>query len=280
MKSCGTSLLLLACLWPRVDHAQWLSLPDPVPQRVFGSDARKISTQWHNPGNEPLAAEMRLRLYQASSATAAPLMEKPWKQIELLPGQTVLESASVDFPAVNAETTLIVQWLTATNRIVGRTEVLVYPTNLLAELKSLFNVSEALGVLDPNGSLTPSLKQNGVPCVDLGEKSLDDFSGKLAIIGPFPSKSQMRDGLAQSIRQIAKKGVAVVWIQPPPGPSDDLQPSFYLVPEGRGAVVIVQSDLVADFSDNPRSQLNLIHLCKLALNPAPLPLPNLPPNHE
>ena len=105
--------------------------------------------------------------------------------------------------------------------------------------------------------------------------ALEDFSGKLAIVGPFESKTQMRAGLAQAIQQIARKGTAVVWIQPPANPRDELKPSFYVVPAGKSAVVIVQADLVADFSENPKSQLNLIYFCKLALHPAPLPLPDL-----
>jgi hypothetical protein len=49
------------------------------------------------------------------------------------------------------------------------------------------------------------------------------------------------------------------------------------VPEAKGVVVVVQPDLVADFSENPKSQLNLIYFCKLALHPAPWALPNLSP---
>jgi alpha-tubulin suppressor-like RCC1 family protein len=124
---------------------------------------------------------------------------------------------------------------------------------------------------------SPALKQNGIEFLDLEEMALEDFSGKLAILGPFLSQAQMRVGLAQAVLRIAKNGAAVVWIQPPPDSKDEIKPSFYVVPEGKGAVVIVQPDLVADFSENPKSQMNLIYFCKLALHPAPLPLPNLPP---
>ena len=105
--------------------------------------------------------------------------------------------------------------------------------------------------------------------------ALEDFSGKLAIIGPFQSTAQLREGLAQAIQHIARKGTAVVWIQPPPNPDDGITPSFYVVPEGKGAVVVVQPNLLADFAENPQSQLNLICFCKLALHPAPPALPNL-----
>jgi hypothetical protein len=50
-----------------------------------------------------------------------------------------------------------------------------------------------------------------------------------------------------------------------------------VVPEGKAAVLVVHPELVANFADNPESQLNLIRCCKLALNPAPPLLPHLSP---
>ena len=275
MRAFNTWLLLgIASCWTVAACAQLQLLPDREQQCVFAGDAQKISVTWHNAGDKAVDAEMRIRLYQTSSATAAPLSEKAWKKIEILPGQTVLESASLDFPAVNAETRFLIQWLEGTNQVVGRTEVLVYPTNLLADLKTLLG-EENLGVLDPNDELKPLLKQNHVEFSDLGETALEDFQGKLAIIGPFLTKAQLREGLAQTIQKIARKGVAAVWIQPPPGPKDQIKPSFYVVPEGKGPVVVVQADLVVKLPENPKSQLNLVYFCKLALNPTPFSLPDL-----
>jgi hypothetical protein len=267
-------LLLLAVCRPALAQAQLQLLPDREPQRVFAGEARKITVVWHNVGDRIADIDVHTRLYQTSSATAAPLSEKSWKQIEILSGQTVLESASMDFPAVNAETRFLVQWLESTNQVVGKTEVLVYPTNLLVELKTLVG-ENVLGVLDPNGQLKPLLKQNHVEFSDLEEEVLEGFQGKLIIIGPFSTKAQMGKGLVQTVQKIARKGVAVVWIQPPPDPQDEIKPSFFIVPEGKGAVVVVQADLVAGLLEKPRSQLNLVYFCKLALNPAPFSLSDL-----
>jgi len=264
----------MACCWSSVSHAQLQLLPDKEPQCVFAGDFRPITVVWHNVSDRTVDAELRARLYQTTSATAAPLVEKLWKKIELLPGQTVLESAQMDFPAVNAETQFLIQWLEGTNRVIGRTEVLVYPTNLLKELKPLLGENTP-GVLDPNDELKPLLKRSRVDFLDLAETPLEDFQGKLAVIGPFQSKTQMRAGLAQSILRMARKGAAVVWIQPPPEPKDKIIPSYYVVPEGKGAVVVVQPDLVANLAENPKSQLNLVYFCKLALTPEPFLLPDL-----
>lgn len=274
MKPCGTWMVLLACAASGAS-AQLAVMPGPTPQGVFGGQSQEIRVCWRNAGDHLTEIMVQANLLQASSATVVSISTVPWKILQVLPDQTVLESASLDFPSVRAETRFLIQWLADSNRVMGTTEVLVYPTNLLSGLKPLLNGNEKLGVLDPNDAVKPALKQNGVDFVDLADMALEDFSSRLAIIGPFQSKMQVRDGLAQAIQRIARKGTAVVWIQPPPNPSDEITPSFYIVPVGKGTIVVVQPDLVADFRENPRSQLNLIHFCNLALHPVPLSLPDL-----
>lgn len=134
---------------------------------------------------------------------------------------------------------------------------------------------EALGVFDPQNQLKPLLKNLKLAFTDLENSDLENFSGKLAIIGPFASKAQMRDGLAKQIQALAKKGTAIVWLQPPPGKRDKLAPSFYSVSDSTNAVVIVQPELMSHLPENPQAQLNLIYFCKLALHPQPAVLPYL-----
>jgi hypothetical protein len=267
-------LLVLVCGWPAMVGAQ-VELPgSQEPQRVFAGMAQNISVTFSNPGDENFKANIRIRVFQTSSSTSVPLGDWYWKEFEVLPRQAVLESASLDFPAVNAETRFLVQWMADKNHIIGNTEVLVYPTNLLGELKVMFGGDE-MGVLDPNNVLKPIFAQDGLKFLNLEAIALEDFSGKLAIIGPFESKTQWREGFPQAVKRIASKGAAVVWIQPPSNPEDEIKPSFYVVPEGRGAVVIVQPELLSDFSKSPKSQQNLIRFCKLALKPEPFALPDL-----
>ncbi len=253
-------------------------VPDTEPQSVLGGDVRKIAIRLRNAGDQPVAAELRSRLLQASSATAVRLGEAPWKRIQVLPGQTIVESAQVSFPAVKAETRFLVQWLERTNTVIGKTDVLVYPTNLLNELKPLAGDDDgALGVFDPQNQLKPLLKNAKVDFVDLEDTGLESFRGKLAIIGPFQSKAQMRKGLADQLQALGKKNAAIVWIQPRPAKRDKLLPSFYAVPQNEIAIVVVQPELVVNLSENPQAQLNLIHFCKLALHPEPLHLPQSSP---
>ena len=257
--------------------AQLEVVPDSKPQFALSGNERRISVVLRNLGANSASTEVRTRLFQTTSATGVQTADAPWKELQVLGGQTIIESAALDFPAVNGETRFIVQWWESTNKVIGTSEVLVYPTNLLEELKPLLGDEGVLGVLDRQNQLKPLLKKVKVEFVDLENTVLEDFRGRLAIIGPFESKNQMREGFSGRIQRIARKGVAVVWIQPPPEHRDKLLPSFYSVPQNGIAVVVVQPEQVANLAENPRSQLNLIHFCKLALHPEPFRLPNLNP---
>jgi len=273
-----TSWLLpaLVSCWPLAVSAQLQLVPDAQPPRVFAGEARTVTVVWHNAGDKAAAADISARMLQTSSATAVQLYERPWKRLQVLPGQTVVESVLINFPAVRTETRFFVQWLADTNRIIGRTEIFVYPTNLLAGLKPLA-ADDSLGVFDPLNQLKPLLKNLKLKITDLENIDLENFSGRLAIIGPFQSKTQMRAGLAKQVQALVKKGAAIVWLQPPTEKCAIPVPSFYSVPAGQVAVVMVQPDMVADLADNPQSQLNLVYFCRLAFNPQPFVLPDPSP---
>jgi len=54
------------------------------------------------------------------------------------------------------------------------------------------------------------------------------FSRQLAIVGPVRvRRSNAAKAWLEQIQKLARKGVAVVWIQPPPEPRDPIKPSFY-----------------------------------------------------
>ena len=261
-------MLALACFGPVAATAQLQLVPDREPQRVFAGGTRPIDLVWHNGGNQSFTGEIRARILQTTSATAVLLGDKSWKKLQVLPGQTILESAPLDFPMVKTETKFQIQWLDDTNHVLGKTEVLAYPTNLLAELKPLAG-EEPVGVFDPQNQLKPLLKGLKLRFTDLENLGLKNFSGRLAVIGPFQSRAQMRDGLARQIQALAKKGTAIVWLQPPPEKREKLLPSFYTVLEHTNAVVVVPTGLVSNLAGNPQAQWNLLQLCKLALNPKP-----------
>lgn len=266
-------LLAGGCLAGEGDSLLLVSTPPP--QRVFGGGERVITATFENLGETAVQAGMNLQLVQTSYATAVLLSETPWKTLKVLPGQTVLESVRLDFPEVRAETPFAIRWLESTNRVVGVSQVQAYPTNLLQELSALVGEDGRLGLFDPADQLKPILRSLRVEFEDLENSGVAGFRGQLAILGPFESKSDMPGDLVRRVQEMASKGVPTVWMQPPPGPRDKLQPSFVTVPVDEGTVVLMQHNLIPDLAANPQSQLNLIHCCRLAVRPEPARLPQM-----
>jgi hypothetical protein len=243
------------------------------PQHVFSGQSQTVFMKLKNPGRAVAEIDLRARISQGSSATAAPLDNLPIKSLHLLAGQTILEEAQIAFPEVRAETLFVIQWLDATNKVVGRTSIVAYPPDLMKELRTLAG-DDSVGVFDPSHTLKPLLTGQKIELTDLEDFGLEHFEGKLVILGPFESKSQI--GENSRVRSLASKGVGVVWIQPPASPLAALAPSFYSVSEGKGAAVIVQPELVANLADDPQAQKNLVALARLAVHPQPQQLPNTP----
>jgi hypothetical protein len=270
MKKISTWFLLL--LFAGTGLAQLRLVPDPSPQAVFGGTRQNLEVRFQNASGQNAENDLRLVLLQTSTATVVPIGEWPWKKLSVLPGQLVLERVALDMPAVRAETRFLVQWRSGRSNVIGQTEVLVYPTNLLTQLQVLAGEAP-MGVFDPTDSFKPLLRKQRVEYADLLEDGPDKFSGQLAIFGPFALKSPMRASLQEDIRALAKRGVAVVWLLPPPEKRQPLQPSFYVVRAEGGAVVVAAHSLVAQLAERPEAQLNLLRLAEAALHPRPLDLP-------
>lgn len=247
-------------------------MAESEPQQVFSGVARSVSVKLQSVGTQPVLVDLRWRLLQTTTATTTTIAELAWKQMQLQPGQTVLESVRLDFPPVRAETRFLLQWIEGGSNIVGQTQVLVFPTNLLTQLQALAG-DQPLGVFDPADGIKPLLRMQAVPFQDLLEDGTDKFRGKLAVFGPFEAKMQMRASLREDVRTLAKRGVAVVWLLPPPEKRAPLKPSFYAVREAGGGVVVAEHNLVAQLAERPEAQLKLLRLVEEALNPTPLALP-------
>ena len=266
-------IVFATCFCASTLRAQLTLLPPQTPHVAFAGTPQEIPLAWRNVGATTLTYDLRMRLLQATSSTAAPFDEVPWKPLQILPHQTVLESATLTFPLVRAETRFILQWLTESNQVLGTSQVLVYPPDLLKDLKPLSG-DQPLGIFDPLHQLEPLLKTVGIEFCDLAD-DVDHFTGKLAILGPFKSKDQFGENLRSALKPLIRKGLAVVWIAPRTQTPDVLRPSFQTIPLGKGAVVVVQPDLLPNLAGNPVSQLNLIRLSRLAINPEPLRLATL-----
>ena len=243
------------------------------PQKLFGGGQRPVSVMWRNLGDRTAEAAISTRLYETGSATAIPLREARWKTLEILAGQTITETAALDLPDVRAETRFLIQWLQSSNILLGTSEIWVYPTNQLDDLRRLADDS-TVGIFDPQNRLKPLLHSLNVEFGDLEVIGSKAFSGHLAVFGPFETKGELREDLPATIETLAARGVSVVWIFPTMEPM--LKPSFYLVPIGKGLVVVATHDMTIRLDQRPESQLNLVELCRLALHPKSFTLPLLP----
>ncbi|MDB6021657.1 MAG: hypothetical protein JWQ04_1514 [Pedosphaera sp.] len=269
-------MLVAGCL-PGLASAQLQVVPEHETQCVFAGTPRNIEVIWRNDGDKPIAVPVHLQVYQASSATVMEVGSSlDWKQLDLLPHQTVVETVSLTFPPVKTGTRFLIRWLDEISKVLGHSDLIVYPTNLLDALEPLTE-RKPVGVFDPQNQLKPLLKAAALEFEDLEFTGLKRFSGKLAILGPFPAKTSEPQALARNIAELANSGVAVVWIKPPPAIGPELEPAVYSVRLGHGAVSVVQAHVVTNLADSPLAQLNLIRSAELAVKPDLLSLYNPQP---
>jgi hypothetical protein len=260
-------ILLLSCCVATPLMAQLELVAPPKAQAVFSGPARSIEVSFHNSGTSTTNISVRTRIYQTSTSTAAPFGQpEPWKSLRTFPGQTVLESGAFDFPEVRGKTRFLIQWVDEGTRIIGHTEVMVFPTNILAELQGLVK-GKLVGIVDSENNLKPTLKALGLEFEDLTDNGAERFTGNLAIIwSPIHSATQSSE-LKRKVAVLAKAGKDVVWIVPPHEHGQDAEPSMLPLQAGSNTVVVVQSNLVSNFQSNPQSQLNLLRAVRLATSP-------------
>src|SRR5207248_10814947 len=108
------------------------------------------------------------------------------------------------------------------------------------ELKTLAG-EQALGVFDPQDQLKPLLKQSQVDFEDLEQNGLENFRGRLAILGPLKSPERAPADFGRRIKALARAGRAVIWIQTPSRFSPDSLLPVCLIREGDGAIAVIQS---------------------------------------
>jgi hypothetical protein len=239
-------------------------------QFVFSGPARQIQVQFENKSSSNSAVNVGARQYQATSATAVPTGGlKPWKKIEVLAGQKVMEARAFDFPEVKAATRFVIRWIAETNRVLGNSEVMAFPTNLLAGLRP-YAQGEPIGVFDPDDRVSTLLKNLTLEIEDLTQSEPETFSGKFAIVWGGSKASDLRT----KVESLAKKSKIVVWVIPTPKSALlNHEPAMYSVRREGSTIIILQSRLVTDLQSNPQAQLNLLRGAQLAAKPELLDLP-------
>ena len=248
------ALWFAAALWPLVATAQIELVPEAERPTVFASRPQNIRVTLHNVGDATAISDVQTLLFQLTSSTTVPIGKaQPWKRVQILPRQTVIETLALEFPPIRSSSQFRVE-LSG----IGSMEVAVYPNDLLRQLKTLAG-EQPLGIYDPNGQLKPLLKQAAISFADFETEPTDL---KLAIV--WSGAASLPDSIASRV----KTGMAAVWIR------SSATPTTYAVHRGDGVVVVVPASTVRGLADSPLAQLNLIRDAELALEPEALRLPS------
>jgi hypothetical protein len=194
------ALWFAAALWPLVATAEIELVPEVEIPAVFASRPQNLRITLRNVGDTTVTTDIQTQLFQLTSATTVPMGKaQPWKRIQILPRQTVLETLTLEFPTVRSSSRFRVELLG-----IGPTEVIVYPNDLLRRLTVLAG-EQPLGVYDPDGQLKPLLKQAAISFADFETEPTDS---KLAIV--WLNAASLPDSIASRV----KTGMAVMWIRP------------------------------------------------------------------
>jgi hypothetical protein len=237
--------------------------PTVETQHVFDGSNCVIEVNWRNVGQEKATVQIDVEIFAASSATAAPISKIRWKQLEILAGQTLIERLEFDLPSIKNPTRFLVQWTDTSNKLLGVTSVLAYPRGQLKELAK-FAADSPIAVFDPADELKPELTRMGVAFVDLSDRDLSTFRGKLALIGPFSSTNDTRRPSADALFKAAHRGVCLVYFRASDS-GEKLTPDFYAIPVDGTAVIVAQRRMVSNLAANPLSQIRFIRLAETAV---------------
>lgn len=264
------AFMLVAATWIAacaMAHGQLQGMAQDSETAVFGGSMASIPVLLRNPGASTVEIALKTRVFQMSSSTVMPLgAAQRWKRVTVLGGQTILESAPVEFPVVRGMTRFEVRWLDDTEEALGRSLVTVYPTNFGVQLAHLIG-EKPPGVFDPHGQLTPLLRAAKIEFVDLtqGER-LTTFQDGIAILGPFNPNQPAVPGLRKRAPAIAARGVNVVLAavsESEPGNATP-RPVKIVDSDRKGRLVIVPNEAVSGLSTNALAQQALLQAVRLA----------------
>ncbi|MEW6303293.1 MAG: hypothetical protein AB1705_07475 [Verrucomicrobiota bacterium] len=260
--------VILIAAWPlgARGELEWLPQPTPV---VFAGVPQAVPSIIRNRADIAVRQEIRGRVTQLSSSTQMPLpLVEPRKRIEVLPGQTVIETVTVTLPSVNANTRFRIHWMDEAGRWLGASEVIGCPDNTLEQLKAA-GAAQTIHLHDPEGVFEPLFAQGKVRHETLRSRAdVDAVKHGLVLIAPFEMGARDREDFATKLaKKAGEAGVAVVWFRAPDHRLTIPAP-VWLASHGAGTLVVAPGLLVADLKDSAAAQVNLIQCVELALKPA------------
>jgi len=265
----GRGPLLILTLAVSV-QAQLEFPPESAAAIVFGGEPQTVSVRVHSraaidpvvTNSERKDVAVRFRLFQESSGVAVPLgPAQPWKRLSILPGQTLLETVSVEFPPVKRATDGLVRWETEEGQGLGSTRVRLVPTNLVAELKPLTS-GGPMGVVNASTAMTGLFEGAGLAVEDLTDLPQRQ-EAHVIVVMPGELVETQPALLARRIRSWVESGRTVLWFK-----SDPSAWTSTLAERrpGQGSLVTVDAGMVERL-DTAEAQWRLVNLVRWACRP-------------
>jgi hypothetical protein len=247
------TLLLLFAAAGSLAGADLEMLP-ALPVAAFGGTTRTLQVAFRNRTDHLTEAEIDRVIFQAASATAAPVTKTlVRKKLQLLGRQTVLEEVEVDLPEVRAETRFIVRFAHR-NVVLGLQDIWVYPTNLLDQLNSLPSAN-SLSLSNVTASLKNFLIASGARMVD---SNPDVPTGQTNLV--------MRFGIAPGGSVAFDSGGALIECIRLPIPDTFVWPAYAMVFTNNTWKILAQEGAISSLSSDPWAQLRLLRMAKLVTN--------------
>ncbi len=248
----------------RLAVAQLAVSTEAAVQTVFSGEPVAVTLFVDNGDLKSHQAAVSTRIFQLAATTKMPLgNEQPWKEIEVLAGQTVREKITLTFPALTEPVLYRVELTEAKGRQLGGVTVRACPRTLLQTLARLSG-GQPVGVGDAGGQLGAVLKKSDVPVAELAGEAAADFHGSLALLrsaDATPAESARVRALGAAL---AKRGVAVLWLQPAPGGTERETRTV-----GRGGTVCELALRAFDRLENSAAaQLRVVESARYLLTPA------------
>ena len=243
-----------------------LELVSGEEQFLFGGREMPVRVAIRNAAGEAVTERLSWRLYQASSATLAPVGEA----VELEPitfpaGHEVVVSIPVTAPQPRGIGSFRVKVFTSAEEL-GSARLRVCPEGLLEGLEKL---AGEVGVFEAEAEVGELLQKQKVMVADLAAEA-DQFAGKLALVRLTSAEAERE---WKTVQGRLPAGCAVLFIvSPGVTGSEILAPMKFGRKNGR-AVGMVQEWFVPALAESPLSQLRLLRAAELLLKPEDLKFP-------
>lgn len=259
------TILGIAWLWA-VSFGAELKVLEGEEAFVFAGEAGRVRVLVANGGGE-MREGLGYRLFQASSATLAPVGEREeMEEVSFPPGQTVAVEIPVVAPEARAITSYLVKLYKGEEEI-GAVRFRGCPEKLLEGLEKL---SGAVALFEPESSWANVFEQQEVPFVDATHSDIKSFEGKLLVARlPNPDAEEQWKSF---LPDLPPQASILLLVSPGVTGAELLAPIKFGQKAGQ-RVAVVQDWFLPALAESPLSQLRLLRVAELLLDPASVKFP-------